>query len=100
MGTITSAESAETFAKKVKEMYPDPAPNVLPCPFCGSDKIFIGSHGQAFEARCCNCGVSTAKVDWNQSFYDDDGQSHYDRNHEEQYIRGNELALRLWNRRV
>lgn len=74
--------------------------NALPCPFCGSKRIFVGFHGGGFEARCTDCGVSTKRIDWSQAYYDDQRQPHYNRDHDAQVERGKELALRDWNRRV
>lgn len=72
----------------------------LPCPFCGSHKIFVGSSGKGFEARCTDCGCSTTNIDWTQTFYDDERKFHTNRTFDEQTDRGEELVLRLWNKRT
>lgn len=71
----------------------------LTCPFCSGTRIFIGSQSKSFIARCQECGVSIAPIDWAQSFYDDERQNHPDYTFDQQVERGKELALIGWNTR-
>ena len=41
--------------------------DLLPCPFCGSDRLRLGhAHSLTFHVQCCDCGASCG----NQNYSD------------------------------